>query len=305
MNDEAALLVSTLQNGYHFRDLSLVRENPMLIGTERGLKRIRFWDDERLLRQHMDWRRQLLSSRYFIDRMYVTVSGSPFIRFGRFAVTCHDAPLGKAELSAHEEDWSEVIASLIMKSRGAVSEPEGISALARAEAVYEQAEKSGAFNGPAGKMARLCYPEVRERAYQSDMLRSRHTPRGRQFILPEDFSFRQSKALLETLFIEIGQCGAVSGYTELADFFLGSAMHEGEGCLHRLFCRMKEKGVPDRQTADLLQAAWYEPREWFSLADSMFRDEGALEQNTDGFKKIWDQKTRIISLFQSVYAETG
>lgn len=305
MNDDTSLLVSALQNGYHFRELNIIRENPFFIGTERGIKRIRFWNDERLLRTHMDWRRLLLCDHFFVDRMYATVSGSPFIRYGRFAITCHDAPLDEAGLSAHEEVWAEAIASLIRKSRGAVAGREKISVLARAEAFYDQAERSGAFYGRAGELARLCYPEVRERAYQCDSLRSRHTKSGKSFILPADFSFRQCRALLDTLFIELGQSGATSGYSRLADFFLESDRNEGEDCLRLLFLRMKEKGVPDEETADLVQAAWYEPEEWFRLTESMFRIEASGEQDTDGFKKIWDQKTRIIGLFQSVYAESG
>lgn len=302
MNDEWSMLIAALRQAYRFRDLNLVGENPMIISTDKGLKRIRFWDDERLLKKHLDWRDRLISEYFFIDRMYVTASGIPYIRFGRYAITCHDAPPDAAAFAAYQDIWAEIIYTLLQRSREMMTlHIPGTVQLA--EEYYERAAAAGLFTGRIGKLAVDCYPSVLERATRSDRIRSGHLGRHRLFVLPGDFSFGESKRLFDTLFIILGQSGPIPGYDSVARFFLDIFTTFGEEAISSFFLLLKERGHPGREATDLITAAWYDPQEWFRLTALLFDqpDGRQTEQELIYFKKIWDSKTRLIYLFQSIF----
>jgi hypothetical protein len=305
MNEEISLLLSELSRNYDFHDLVVTHWDPVLVETDRGLKRIRLWEDERLLQKHLDWRQKLSGGSFFVDRMYVTVSGSPFIRFGRYAVTCHDAPLEPAPVRGFESIWSEVVETLLRQSLDEGGQPSERPAQERVASVLRRTEQAEILKRGGGeKLLRLCYPEAQERAVRCDELRFAHGRRGKVFMLPQDFTLYRSKMLLETLFVELGQSELVNGYPKLAAFFLESMQSEGDDSVNRLFLNMQRSLYSEQETSDLLQASWYEPGEWLTLAESALRGELDTEV-IDKFKKTWDQKTRIISLFQSVYSGTG
>ncbi|GGL41319.1 hypothetical protein [Sporolactobacillus putidus] len=306
MNDNLQILFSALQANYHFRQLKVIKEQPMIVETERGLKKIRVWNDERLLRRHVSWRMKLINDRFFVDRMYVTQSGNPFIRLGRFAVTCHDAPLERATLSGNEPIWAETVSTLVAKSRDSVNNHEKSTVIRQhAESIFEQYRQTGLFSGSTGKLAAACYPSVRERAEQADSLRSRHSRRSESVILPDTFSLGDSRSLLDTLFIEFGQKAPVNGYRGLARFFLDGFRESGEESVRSFFLCLKEKGVPDRETADLVRAEWFDPSEWFWLVDSLSNasEDSQRDQDLQAFKTVWDHKTRLIGLFDSVFSQ--
>ncbi|MDD9147705.1 hypothetical protein OYT88_03955 [Sporolactobacillus sp. CQH2019] len=305
MNDNLQILLSALQTNYRFRRLKLIKDRPLIVETERGPKKIRIWNDERLLRKHVGWRMKLISDRFFIDRMYVTQSGNPFIRIGRFAVTCHDAPPDRAALSGNEPIWAETVSALIAKSRDSIDgHGKPVRVRQRAETIFEQCRQSGLFSGSDGELASACYPSVRERAEQADLLRSHYSRRSRSVILPDTFSLGDSRSLLDTLFIELGQSVPGNGYRGLARFFLDGIREGGEESLRSLFLYLQEKGVPDQETADLIRAEWFDPSEWFQLVDSLplVSESGQRDRDLKAFKSTWDYKTRLIGLFDSVFS---
>ncbi|RYL93869.1 hypothetical protein EWI07_06800 [Sporolactobacillus sp. THM7-4] len=306
MNDILHFLIPALQTQYRFKEIQVISKNPMIVGTERGLKKIRFWTDERLLRKHLNWRRNLMNDRFFLDRMYVNQSGHPFIRMGRYSVTCHDAPPDRAEFSGNEALWASVCSVLLKRSRDLQSGYDRpIDLRTRAKFSFEQASRTGILSGEAGKLISTCYSPACARAGQADLLRSRHQRRSRSFIVPMDFSFRNCKALLGTLFVELGQCKPVTGYQALARFFLEQMVAEGEASLQRLFISLKKEGPPDRETSDLLRAEWFEPKEWFHLLTLLSNqpESNRRKEEIQAFKAVWDQKTRLINLFDSFFSQ--
>lgn len=305
MNEEASLLLTVLSRSFHFRELLIAQWDPVLIETDRGLKRIRFWQNEQLLRNHIDWRKKLSGGSFFLDRMYVTVSGNPFIRFGRYAVTCHDAPLEPAPVRGSEPVWSEVVGTLLRQSRTEFIQPPERPVQERVASIFRRMDRASVLNqGKGEQLLRLCYPEAETRAIRCDELRLEQSRHRKMFVLPSDFRLGRSRKLLETLFVEFGQADRIGGYPQLADFFMESMENEGEEPVRQLFADLMQSPDNSPETADLLQASWYAPGEWLSLAESALR--GQMNPETiETFKKTWDQKTRMISLFQSVASGTG
>ncbi|MFT8318279.1 MAG: hypothetical protein ABF651_08440 [Sporolactobacillus sp.] len=300
MDERWPILSSALSNQFSFRELSLVQEDPLLIQTERGLKKIRFWEDEHLLKQHLDWRKKLLSDDFFLDRMYATAMGSPFIRFDRYAVTCHDAPLEFAEVKGNEQIWAEMLAVFLKKSRGPAPYRQRSSVLGQAAFDYAQIEHSGLSGSETGKLVSSCFPTVRLRAEKADRLRSPYYSGNQSFILPENFSFENNRFLMGTLFIELGQSKPIAGYPELARFFLHTALEEGEETLTALLEQLSGKRLVDQEMRNRLLAEWYDPDEWFRLAytlNPLASLPGPDEESQ--FRQIWNYKTRLIRLFEA------
>lgn len=295
MIDEYALMLRSLEKGFRFRELRVVNPDPLIVGTERGLKRIRYWEDESLLEQHLRWRDRLKGGHFFLDRMHVTASGAPLIRFGRLALTCHDAPVDQAPLVGHERLWAQTVGDLLRRSRGAAAADSG-SRLEWVERAYEQARQSGAFTDQSGKLLVSCYPYVRQRAVLCDRIRSR---RGDQtFLLPRDFSWSDCKWIYGLLFIELGQLPPTDGYRSLGDFFLYVDLTEGDDCVRRLFRDLHEADVPLAEAVDGLRLAWQEPSEWMALAEQCASRQVAKDQ-TERFVQRWDNNVRMIRLLES------
>lgn len=300
MFDHWDYLRAALQNNYAFREMSVVQETPLLVQTERGIKKIRFWDDERLLSEHLNWRRKLISDSFFLDRMYATVYGATSIRFDRYMITCHDAPLDQAPIAGKETQWAGLVALLLKKSRGNLPPVAASQVSAQAAYFFSESERVGMVSDTIGQLVRTCYPSVQSRAEIADRLRNQHRSGSKAFILPEDFSFQSTRLLLETLFFELGQSRPVSGYRQLAQFILLAALEQGEETVQKLLEALAPQFSLERETQDLLLAEWYEPGEWFRLFAAANAPIAAPEEH-DLFKKVWDAKTRLIRHVQSVW----
>ncbi|RYM06857.1 hypothetical protein EWH99_01280 [Sporolactobacillus sp. THM7-7] len=306
MNDPLQQIVPALQVNYRFRELKVMRRQPMTISTERGRKKIRIWDDEPLLKRHISWRRQLSGGRFFVDRMYATQSGRLFVPVGRFFLTCHDAPRVPASLSGNEAIWADVCAALITGIRDAADDPQR-SVLEQADRTFSEADRAGLLSGEEGVLARKSYPTVRKRAELADRLRSAYRKSGRRVILPEDVSLRKSKALLGTVFIELGQSRPVPGCRAFARFFLEWMKEGGTDSIGRLFSHLKKMNVPDRETSDLIRAEWYEPDEWFRFLENLAHlpNETSERKAVESFETARDRKNRLIRLFDTFFRPSG
>jgi hypothetical protein len=307
MNPELARLLSALQANYFFGQLRVVKEEPLIIETERGLKRIRIWENEALLKLHLKWRERLVNDRFFLDRMYVTRSGLPSIRIGRYSVTCHDAASDSVNLEGNEVLWADLLAYLHRYSRAVPVGDVTVSASIRVHTMYEQAKQMGYEKSGTWKMVSACFSSASERANEADRLRDSYQHRSSAFLLPEDFSHDSCTAIFDTLFFELGQSAPSDGCRSLARFFLNESMDQRAHTVRKLFQELSVRDFFDRETFDLLQAEWLEPDEWLSLVESCDR----MEQEQDAevtlkeFKQIWDRKVQLINLFKSVFSQSG
>lgn len=308
MNPELARLLSALQANYFFGQLRVTKEDPLIIETERGLKRIRIWDNEALLKLHLKWRERLINDRFFIDRMYVTRSGLPSIRIGHYSVTCHDAASDSVNLEGNEPLWADLLAYLHRYSRDVPVGDVTTSASIRVHTIYEQAKQMGYEKSGTWKMVSACFSSACARAKEADRLRDSYQHRSSAFLLPDDFSRDSCTAIFDTLFFELGQSGPSDGCRALAHFFLNESMdQQHEQMVRKLLKELMVRDFFDRETFDLLQAEWLEPDEWLNLVESCDRTgqgqyaEAALKE----FKQIWDRKVQLINLFKSVFSQSG
>ncbi|MFT8391212.1 MAG: hypothetical protein ABF683_08000 [Sporolactobacillus sp.] len=295
-------LRSAVQNNYAFKEISIIQEEPLLIQTERGLKRVRVWTNDQLLMKHLRWRTKLISDHFFLDRMYATIYGATSIRFDRYLITIHDAPLDPAPIAGREQQWAELVMLLLQKSRGHCPMPAASQIGAQAAFVSNQLAESG-MAGDLVNLARACAPSAQNRAEQADRLRNRHRSSGKTFILPEDFSFAETRLLLDTLFIALGQSGPISGYPALAQFLLQAALENGAQAVESILAAFAQQMPMTREMLDRIAAEWYAPGEWFQLAEWARMTPDQLERR-ERFKQVWDMKTRLIGRLQT-FQETS
>ncbi|MFT8873058.1 MAG: hypothetical protein ABF868_12365 [Sporolactobacillus sp.] len=300
MSDRWPVLRAALQANYAFRQLDIVQPDPLLVQTERGLKKVRFWTDERLLQRHIDWRRRLSGGEFFVDRMYATVYGDLFIRFDRAALTCHDAPFDRARIDGNEALWAETLCSLFKRSRGSRS-----SVVRTRTPVAQQV--TGLYarltqldgRGALTRLLRACYPSALERAETADQLRRRHLPEQQCFTLPQQFSLRDSRQVLGTLFLELGQSLPVEGFKEVSRFFVATSI-ENEPSAQKLLGMASERGAFAGTNGELLLAEWFSPQEWIETVAASDPIDAAGEQANIAFlKQTWDAKVRLIRFLTS------
>ncbi|EST13685.1 hypothetical protein [Sporolactobacillus laevolacticus] len=307
MNNEQAMLLSAVQANYYFGHLRIANEQPLLIETERGFKKIRIWEDEALLKLHLQWRERLVNDRYFIDRMYVTRSGFPSIRIGHYSVTCHDAPREQASLAENEELWAGLITHLVQVSRSEPVDDRHFSSSARVHTVFEQAKNMNLQGLDLWKMIDACFSSACGRAEQADRLRDPYRFQSKTFLLPDGFSPGTCTRLFDTLFFELGQSRPADGCRILARFFLNEALANGEQSVHKLFQLLKSGGSFDQKIADLVLAEWLEPDEWIWLVNAGIQaHEGQNDDMTlKTFKQLWDKKILLIHIFRTIFPQPG
>ncbi|MCO7175519.1 hypothetical protein ACFP7A_01010 [Sporolactobacillus kofuensis] len=307
MNNQQSLLMSAIQSNYRFKQINRVNEQPFLIETERGLKKIRIWDNEAMLKLHLKWREQLVTDRFFIDRMYVTRSGLPFVRVGHYAVTCHDAPYEVAPIAGHEGLWADLITHLMMRSRSTPVTEEHFSMASHVQNVFEQAKTFQVMDHEEWKLIHSCFSSVFTRAEKADHLRESNKHQMKTFLLPEDFSSHSCTQLFDTLFCELGQSQPMDGYRLLADLLLREALEHEEQSVHHLLQHLSRNDAIDQRSADLMLAQWFEPTEWVQFVYSTVqKDQGIRTDITvQKFKHVWDQKVRLIHEFSTLFLQTG
>ncbi|MCL1630522.1 hypothetical protein M3N64_00960 [Sporolactobacillus sp. CPB3-1] len=302
MIDDHAAVLSAAAAHFNFGRIRVVSDQPLLIETERGMKKIRVWENNALLKIHLKWRERVSGDQFLVDRMYVTRAGYPLVRLGRLSVTCHDAPSLLFKQEGNEKTLAQLIDYLFQNSRGIPAEKPVGSYNAYVHQLYEQTKNSESVQqSEIWSMVSACFSSACARAETADRLRKAHHGRSTVFLLPEDFSYHSFFSLFDTIFFEIGQSRPVNGYGRIAAFFLDKSLMCSEQSMHRLFEAVRENGSMDREMVDLLLAEWYEPAEWVRLlhygASSRVQDNDLIIQE---FRKIWDRKIKLIKVFESI-----
>ncbi|GAY75119.1 hypothetical protein [Sporolactobacillus inulinus] len=306
MNPDLAAVLSALQANYGFRQLNVACEQPLLIDTERGIKRIRLWTDEALLHLHLKWRNHVKNEHFFVDRMYVTRAGLPSVRFGNFSMTCHDAPMEPLALNNNEQQWAAFLTDLSRTSRDQPVDESKTEMQIQVHTLFEQAKQMHELDPEIWGIVSACYSSACTRAAEADRLREQHQYRRSAFLLPADFSHDSCKALFDTLFFELGQSEPTDGCGVLARFVLTDALQAQRGqSMGKLLQELALKGFFDRENADLMLAEWFAPDEWIRLLQASLQGDVPVDRSSDVFRRVWDQKIKLIRLLENIGVQSG
>ncbi|BBN99333.1 hypothetical protein [Sporolactobacillus terrae] len=305
MNPDLAAVLSALQANYGFRQVNVAREQPLLIDTERGIKKIRRWTDEALLHLHLKWRNHVKNERFFVDRMYVTRAGLPSVRLGNYSMTCHDAPRELLALNNNEQQWAAFLTDLSRTSRNSPINESMTEMQIQVHSLFEQA-KQMRVDPEIWAIVSACYSSACTRAAEADRLRELHQYRRSAFLLPADFSRESCKALFDTLFFELGQSEPSDGCGVLARFVLTEALQAQRGqSIGKLLQELALKGFLDRENADLMLAEWVAPDEWIGLLQASLQGDVPADRSSEVFKCVWDQKIELIRLLKNIGVQSG
>ncbi len=106
------IMIELLKTRYGWEEAIIDRDG--LVQTNRGLKRIHYWQDLALMKWHIDWRDSCNVTPYVImDRMLRTIDGAAYVQFDDYMVTVHDEIKDPYGQIGHEENWGCFLGRMI------------------------------------------------------------------------------------------------------------------------------------------------------------------------------------------------
>lgn len=109
------MLLTKLEEAYSLKEAKWIEMN-RVVETDCGLKRIQYWEDEPLMRWHMNWRDDLgKNTPLLANRMIRTKAGDRAIKTENGWVTLQDEVYEPYSAARCETDWGKALAAMLQK----------------------------------------------------------------------------------------------------------------------------------------------------------------------------------------------
>ncbi|MBY6035305.1 hypothetical protein KUV80_01485 [Fictibacillus nanhaiensis] len=281
-------LINLLENEYDLYGVEWKQE-PHLIMTDFGEKRLRYWTDEERLKWHMKWRDESAKGSGAVpDRMIRTRDGEIAVFDGKHWISLHDSadtPFGCEEV----ERWGQFIGHLLLASIKASHENHECKVT---ESVFDfdsclaQSEKymEGNF-----KCINTSIYEARQRLKFAEALK-RKVRKPVLPILEKDISISNGKRIFHFLFYQGGDSWPEKGYLPIRKFLFEWLSHTSPLSLRMLLTEVNKVFPLNGEHGLLLLAEITVPWE---LRDCLILlDNENLEKMIEGMQKYeatWEE----------------
>ncbi|WNB93257.1 hypothetical protein [Bacillus sp. NEB1478] len=295
-------IINLLENEYELYGVRW-KEEPHVIFTDFGDKRLRYWSEEQLLEWHVKWRDESSKGSSAVpDRMIRTRDGGNAVFDGKHWVTLHDTadiPFGCEEVGR----WGQFIGHLLAASIKYENVPCTIDGEPALD--YEKClEKLELYAEGNFHSLNISIAEAKKRIHFAEVLYKKtvRTPRP---ILEKEISIINGKRIFHFLFYEGGDSKPIRGYLPIRNFMLEWLLQTSPLSMkmlldeiHSVFSLSDDQGL-------LLLAEITMPWE---LKDCInFLDNSSLEKMVDGmnkYEKLWEDNRLLLKTVTEWYEDT-
>ncbi|MFC4618157.1 hypothetical protein ACFO4N_05370 [Camelliibacillus cellulosilyticus] len=292
------LPLNALRDHYPFGHVSL-SEKENIIRTDRGLKRVCFWTDQRLFDWHIRFRKRLADEGVPVNRMFVTTGGSPGLFFNGGILSVHDVLEEPAALVGYEPMWSRAVAAILKVAETPVRAPllpiNAKDAFEDFSVILKQAKDQ---EGEV-KLLKKCERDALKQHKLAVGLKRRSVS-SMPFLPRLDLS--DFKSFYRLLFWDVPQTEPQAGWKALAGFCRSWHQTAGAASLFKLLDDV-DRHYPLRGTViDHVFAEVVDPVEWTEAIQDLHRG-GRFDK--DRFIQRWDNRSRLAALIDEWIGSTG
>ncbi|GAE30206.1 hypothetical protein [Halalkalibacter hemicellulosilyticus] len=291
------MLIDFLQENYNWRDVSYMSNE--LVKTDKGLKRIRYWEDKQLLKWHISWRDHCSDTPYLLmDRMLRTRNQKPYAEHEDGYITAHDEVVDRYPISGQEPIIANTIVSFIqygLKTEVNIF-PQRVS-----KCVYDHLDSYIPYLREDQRMDcdfLIREGEMREKKADALMELTDSTPLP---YLDPMMSTDQMRSVAKVLYWVGTMEVPVVGYEHVARFFRHWYVEEGEQSCIKLM-----QGVVDQlEREQLIQILAemlkpYELNDWQINVEDGTIDRETLEERFQLVKKEWDISKQLVHIMSKM-----
>ncbi|MFC0188003.1 hypothetical protein ACFFJY_06860 [Fictibacillus aquaticus] len=288
-------ILDIVKEEYGLREVSWM-ENPFILLTDSGCKRIRYWADESLLKWHTEWRDEAgKKDGPMLDRMIRTKKGESRISVNKQWITLHDSCIEPFGLLGNEKQWGALVAKILAAGE---MEARGLEVLAETDEFDFQSllelAKPVASSGGSFSLIRMSLTEARKRAVQANKLielAGNSVPP----LLDPQLSTDSGRKVMDFLFYEAGDQMPVRTYKPLRRFLQEWIAACGTPSLKRLLTAADRDYPLHSEQGFLLAAEIMIPWE---LKECLLNLQGGdLEEavsSLDRFSREWEINRRLL-----------
>lgn len=278
---------------YDFQDMTwLVPEQTFT--SNRGNKKILYWQDPNLLDWHISWRDEVgRQQQYLVDRMIRTKDYKAFILVGKQLITIHDAEMDADCRSLDEKVVGACIGNMLRFGH----ESNGLGFIEETpfpqELLVRQIDNN-MLSGEDQKLLARIVTEARKRLKLSNSLAGNASAP----ITDKIASLEQCKEIFGILYWRGSNDAPQNAYVSLRNFLGDWKNRYGEKSLHNLLDEMHAVFPLNKEQGNLLLAEIVKPWEVTNLLkelqnfDSAHEQQEALEQ----FKKEWESQRQLVNV---------
>jgi hypothetical protein len=285
-------IINLLENEYELYGVRW-KEEPHILKTDSGDKRLRYWSDENLLNWHVNWRDESAAgSGAVTDRMIRTRDGEVAVYDGRQWVTVHDC--ADEWFGCEEVDrWGQLIGELL-KNAVKPDSDQFIAEIIPEVNMEACFSKLRLYSEGNFQCIHVSMNEAEKRFQYAEALRKRtsacHAP-----ILEKELKITRGKRIFHFLFYEGGNSKPVKGYLPIRNFLLDWLSQTSPLSLKMLLSNIHSIFPLDTDHGLQLLAEISMPRELEECVN--FLDNSTLEKMVEGmdrFEKHWEENRTLL-----------
>ncbi|MFA9458270.1 hypothetical protein ACERJO_16070 [Halalkalibacter sp. AB-rgal2] len=291
------MLIDFLQENYNWGDVSYI--NNELIKTDKGLKRIRYWEDKQLLEWHISWRDHCSDTPYILmDRMLRTRNHKPYAEHEDGYITAHDEVVARYPISGQEPIIAKAIVSFIQYGLRTETNiiPQPVS-----KCFYENGDSYVPHLEENRRMEcefLIREGEMREKKANALMELTDSTPLP---YLDPMMSTDQMRSVAQVLYWVGTMEVPVVGYEHIARFLRNWYVEEGEQSCKKLMqgiVNQLEREQSIQILAEMLRP--YELNDWqINVGDGAI-DRESFEERFQLVKKEWDISKQLVRMMSKM-----
>ncbi|WP_078555382.1 hypothetical protein [Bacillus alkalicellulosilyticus] len=273
------------------------KENDV-IETDKGLKRVRFWNEYSLLQWHVSWRDECSINPYLItDKMIRTKSNQTEVEYNKGWFTLHDEVTTLSPMIEEEQKWGQLLAKVLNYGLHSSYGEEITSCSFPSLDKYEPlANTFKNFTKDTQKIIYTCFDEAKSRVAKAQYIRKRNKDVTAP-LLDSISSLYQARTHNRVLFWQGTMAKPERGYTQFCGFIKEWKRIHGEASLTQVLneinrsFEMKKNGQLELLLADFLL-----PWELVELLDSAQHCQSIEEcqANYEVFRARWNENQEMI-----------
>ncbi|WP_026671507.1 hypothetical protein [Alkalihalobacterium bogoriense] len=267
------------------------------IQTNKGIKNVRIWEDERLLQWHISWREECSRPPFIMtDRMIRTINNNMEVPYEKGWLTLHDEVATLSPIRQAEQKWGNLFGHMFQygleQDKRKLSFVEHEYFFPSIEQIQQQLHLIAESEK---KLISTCYKEARGRADKaSDIIE-----KNNHVVLPicdPIHSLTQLKEDASVLFFEGTAKNPEIGYRSFSMFVLEWWRKEAESSLFLLLDGISERFelIKSRQLSFLIAELLY-PTEYIECVTNI-EDTEKWYKRVDDMKQTWNEKQQLVQV---------
>jgi hypothetical protein len=289
--------LTLIEKAYDFKELEWIIPEKSFT-SNRGAKRLLYWQDKKLLEWHINWRDQLgKTQHYLVDRMIRTKLNNAYISIGDEFLTIHDEEIGGGLRSFDEKLVGAFIGSILHNGQNQKMNDSQLYQNPQfpQELLLKQLEDIQLQNEENKLLTRVQHEARKRLKLSKNLLRDVKVTAP---ITDKIESLDQCKSIFDMFFWNGTNQPPQNAYISFRNFLIKWMETNGEQSLRGLLSNINASFPIDQEQGDLLLAELLKPWEFIEFISKIQSSNSIADKKEafQQFKQVWEFQRELVSV---------